>query len=728
MDAHIGTMTSAITPSVVVGKYSILSSYLETLEERSPSMAAPAKELNGLDRFMEWIDDGHTGSKEVTDAMDTIYEALLQAHFWANFLESNNFESESSRQKLLAVLQQANQVARKACPSAYGGAPASPPPPPRSESTRCDEEEESSICTNEDAPEIVPEAQALYDEGLAYYQGDENQPRSFAQAAAKFTQAAELGHPLAQKILGDMYLYGKGVKQNYEKALAYYTSAAQVGNPGACFNIASLFYNGGVTERLPDQALAWYQLAANSRFTRAQLAAASLSMLGVGTPENQPKLAEAVTYLRRAAHANNANAQFALAICYDLGLGVAAHARRSFAWLLRAARNGHLEAQYKVGATFMDPNSDAVVVNHAYALVWLTKAAEQGHVEAQFKLGQLYSMDNSQYEIPEPVAAGGESVPVPPPPPPAPPADDSDTTTEPSDAVPHSDSEFPVESPIVQSTVEYVQPAQDLAKAREWYQQASDAGHKIAQFELAKLLIKDETASSVQIDELLMASAKAGYAPAQYLWAHRATGGFNINYAEHAFPWLKLSADAAYVPALLKLTEWIENEVVDVDDIPDVKILYRAAAVQGDPTAIAYLESHPDPVDEYATANGSNDVEDLEITIRGSDQPVVSAMSDDATPPPPPPPVENVVSIEHAQKLSDYDSEDDEPAVPPPPEDDAEELPPPPPPQDDAELEEPGQEGEISLPPPPQDDEVPELPPPPPDEGDFPPPPPGAGF
>jgi len=56
---------------------------------------------------------------------------------------------------------------------------------------------------------------------------------------------------------------------------------------------------------------------------------------------------------------------------------------KAFYWLDKAAKNGHAEAQYKVGCK--------VTTSKREARKWLTKAAEQGHEDAKKRLATLDS-------------------------------------------------------------------------------------------------------------------------------------------------------------------------------------------------------------------------------------------------------------------------------------------------------------------------------------------------
>lgn len=61
----------------------------------------------------------------------------------------------------------------------------------------------------------------------------------------------------------------------------------------------------------------------------------------------------------------------------------------SFASLRKAAEQGDIDAQYKLGNCYY--NGNGVSEDKAEAVKWYRKAAEQGNVDAQYSLGNCYS-------------------------------------------------------------------------------------------------------------------------------------------------------------------------------------------------------------------------------------------------------------------------------------------------------------------------------------------------
>src|ERR1041385_7621848 len=98
-----------------------------------------------------------------------------------------------------------------------------------------------------------------------------------------------------------------------------------------------------------------------------------------------PELAE----LTRKAEQGDAEAQYNLAVVYDLGIGVTKSYAESDKWYLKAASQGLAEAQFQLGVRYFEFGKNAKE-NYATAFTWFFKAANQGVAEAQYNVGVMY--------------------------------------------------------------------------------------------------------------------------------------------------------------------------------------------------------------------------------------------------------------------------------------------------------------------------------------------------
>ena len=75
--------------------------------------------------------------------------------------------------------------------------------------------------------------EALFRVGMAYKDGDGNEPVDYARMIEYFTEAAQAGHSDAQYQLGYSYENGIGVPINIGKAKYWYDKASAQGNSKA---------------------------------------------------------------------------------------------------------------------------------------------------------------------------------------------------------------------------------------------------------------------------------------------------------------------------------------------------------------------------------------------------------------------------------------------------------------------------------------------------------------
>lgn len=90
--------------------------------------------------------------------------------------------------------------------------------------------------------------------------------------------------------------------------------------------------------------------------------------------------------LHRKAAAGDVNAQYNLAVRYYLGHGVKKDVQEATKWWLKAAEQGDVESQFRVGWLYMEANRS----DSAEAVKWYTKAAEAGHAAAQNCVGVAF--------------------------------------------------------------------------------------------------------------------------------------------------------------------------------------------------------------------------------------------------------------------------------------------------------------------------------------------------
>jgi TPR repeat protein len=240
-----------------------------------------------------------------------------------------------------------------------------------------------------------------------YYDG-RGVTKDLQEARRLWLAGADKGNTGAQNQLGVMCLRGEACPQDAREAASWFKKAADKSSPEAAFNLAGLLVKGrGVRRDVAEaaryyrlaaqdgdkQALRWLESLAESGFPFAQLnlgllyaedgfcsnALDEVERLLGGQPIERSD-ATAMKWIRAAAKAGFAEAQFQLALRYQFGesLGgkVPENPALAMKWLRRAAAQGHPEAQAKLGRSLIPTQHCKGDYLEAYKWLWL--ALEQG--------------------------------------------------------------------------------------------------------------------------------------------------------------------------------------------------------------------------------------------------------------------------------------------------------------------------------------------------------------
>lgn len=90
----------------------------------------------------------------------------------------------------------------------------------------------------------------------AYSEGD------FPRAVPVFARLAELGHPVAEWLMGNIYFFGQGIPKDFAKAHAMFEASAQQGYFAAFAPTAQMYIQGLGVPADPSKAYYWYNIAA----------------------------------------------------------------------------------------------------------------------------------------------------------------------------------------------------------------------------------------------------------------------------------------------------------------------------------------------------------------------------------------------------------------------------------------------------------------------------------
>ena len=184
--------------------------------------------------------------------------------------------------------------------------------------------------------------------------------------------------------LGEMYLYGFGVEQNYEQAVCWLRKAADQGNANAQVSLGYMYLNGYGVEQKDEQALYWFNVAAKQGNVEWQGTLGWEHYL-------RKNYKEAANWFRLAAENGEASAQQALRDMYDRGCGVELDHAQAKYWgckyaeqCRKPAERGNAGAQFELGLMYGRERDDKE------AMKWFRLAADQGNAKAQVRLGDIY--------------------------------------------------------------------------------------------------------------------------------------------------------------------------------------------------------------------------------------------------------------------------------------------------------------------------------------------------
>jgi TPR repeat protein len=123
-----------------------------------------------------------------------------------------------------------------------------------------------------------------------------------------------------------------------------------------------------------------------------------VAAIGCGKKDNgaTEEMPAAVKAVYEAAERGDAEAQFALANIYYNGEGITQDYEQAAIWTSTAAEQGHIGAQYHYGLLL--ENGEGVERNFKEAVEWWKRAAAQGYVDAQYKLGATFALERGVAE------------------------------------------------------------------------------------------------------------------------------------------------------------------------------------------------------------------------------------------------------------------------------------------------------------------------------------------
>ena len=253
---------------------------------------------------------------------------------------------------------------------------------------------------------------------------------------------AQAGNAAAQRDYADLYYFGQGVPQDTDTAMTWYRKAADQNDDVALFMMGQIYEQNPQLPYYLGRTIYWYNRAAQQNYVPAQYYLGRYLLTVSGITYNYPDAEEGLTWLGRAAEADDVLSQLALANIYGYddnsfylrppvprddvkavfwyrraatigdpkamsalalrardGLGMTADPAEAVQWARKVVEGTFpdgvetsdlRDAQTLLGIALL--KGSGVPRDEAAALNLLTSAAEDGDPEAAWHLGEIYRL------------------------------------------------------------------------------------------------------------------------------------------------------------------------------------------------------------------------------------------------------------------------------------------------------------------------------------------------
>lgn len=206
-------------------------------------------------------------------------------------------------------------------------------------------------------------------------------------------KAAKTNVYAAQNLLGDCYLNGQGVEQNISRAVQWYTFSATQGSPLASYSLGKLYLDGNGVNKNAYLAEQYLKQAAEQNVMLAQVEMAKLYHEGHFVPRDD---SAALKWYQRAAAQGEPQSLYVVGLSLIQGtFAQQQNIEAGAKYLQLAASKDYYPAQYALASLFLE--GYPVLKDNHVAIEYLRKAALGGSQDAQVKLATLL-MD---FAIPE---------------------------------------------------------------------------------------------------------------------------------------------------------------------------------------------------------------------------------------------------------------------------------------------------------------------------------------
>lgn len=192
----------------------------------------------------------------------------------------------------------------------------------------------------------------------------------------------------AMRVVGTMYLTGRGVEKDLAKALDWTQRAAKKDNPRAIYNLGIMYKQGLGVEKNIDKAKEYFIQAANHKTPdpKAMIAVAEMFEFGNGVKQDQK---QAFQWYMKAAKTGYPDGLVRVADCYYSGMGIEKNQNNAYVVYTQAAGLGSVLGAVRA-AEMLEVGEGGQPANPARAAEVYANAAVTGYERAEFNLGLLH--------------------------------------------------------------------------------------------------------------------------------------------------------------------------------------------------------------------------------------------------------------------------------------------------------------------------------------------------
>jgi hypothetical protein len=194
--------------------------------------------------------------------------------------------------------------------------------------------------------------------------------RKLIEAAQATRILADQGNARAERDLGSLYFYGRGVTQDLSEAARWYQKSAEQGDADGENGLAYAYIKGqGVTQNYAE-ALRLFRMSAEQGDAKAQNNLGLMYSQGQGVPQDYT---EALRWYSKATEQHYAPAEYNLGDMYYIGHGVRVDRGEARRWFHKAADHGDDYAKRALSLRLTTLNAIPLLIMATAGLVLATK-------------------------------------------------------------------------------------------------------------------------------------------------------------------------------------------------------------------------------------------------------------------------------------------------------------------------------------------------------------------